>query len=160
MIHSEWLGPDIHRDSHSSEDAAVQAQECWIERWKTVGVIFHLIDPTTDLLVILKPDPIWPSLVWDSPSRKWTESVGQFSTETDTKTQSLRILVTMLWDGWRWSRAWRMWIRTSWIPLLSDPDPRKLSQSSLEVSLDLLFQSKESNVRFNLSQSGSALRCT
>ena len=132
-------------------------QKFYTERWKTVGVIFHLIDPTADLLVILKPDPIWPSLVLDSPSRKWTESVGQFSTETDTKTQSSRILVTMWWGGWRWSRAWRMWIRTSRTPLPSDPDPRKLSQSSSEVSLDLDLQSKESNVSFNLSRSGSAL---
>ena len=111
---------------------------CWRERWKTVGVIFHLIDPITawsDLLVISKPEPIWPSLVWDSPSRKWTESVAQFSTGTDTKTQSLRVWVTMWWGGWRWSGAWRMWTRTSQTRVLSDTNPRKLLQSSSEVSL-------------------------
>ena len=156
---SEWLSPDIDTETFTAVGLQSRLQKCWTERWKTVGVIFHLIDPTADLLVILKPDPIWPSLVWDSPSRKWTESVGQFSTETDTKTQSSRILVTMWWGGWRWSGAWRMWIRTSRIPLLSEPDHRKLSQSSSEVSLDLDLQSKESNVRFNLSRSdGSALR--
>ena len=55
--------------------------------------------------------PKWLILDLDFHNKKWTESVGQCCTKIDTKTQSLKIWVKQLFDGWKLWRVWKMWRR-------------------------------------------------